>query len=474
MKIDNINIDNTIKEARKFLDEEKNLSSGFKAIINVLLILITILANRLKLNSSNSSIPPSRDPNRLRKKKEKSGKKPGGQNGHKGTRLGQFENPDKIEFIKINKKTLPKGNYQEIGYESRQVVDIKISRVVTEYRAQILQDDFGNKYTAPFPVDVTSDVQYGNELKAHCVYMSQFQLLPYNRIQDYFNEQMGVPLSTGSIFNFNKEAFDLLEKFESIVKNKLINSELLHADETGINVDAKRIWLHSASNDLWTFFCPHQKRGSDAMDDINIIPNFIGTLCHDHWQAYYKYKQCLHALCNGHHLRELERAIEEDKYKWAKDMQNLLLEIKKAVEDAGGELSINDIEKCRSKYKEVLKNANLECPEIIKREEKGKRGRIKQSKSRNLLERLINYEDDTLRFMENKIVPFTNNLSENDIRMTKVQQKISGCFRSMEGAYMFCRIRGYLSTCRKHGLTATKALSMLFEGQLPDFIGIHS
>ena len=468
MNIENISVEESINKVKSLLNEEK-ISPALKAAIEMLLILITILANRLKLNSSNSSIPPSKDPNRKRKKKPKSDKKPGGQNGHKGTRLNRFENPDKIEFIKIDKRTLPKGTYRDAGYESRQVVDIKISRVVTEYRAQILQDEFGKKYIAPFPGDVTSDVQYGKEFKANCVYMSQFQLLPYNRIQDYFNEQLDIPISTGSIFNFNKEAFDLLENFANVVKDKLIKSNLIHADETGINIDGTRLWLHSASNDLWTYFYPHKKRGSDAMDEISIIPKFIGILCHDHWKAYYKYKQCSHALCNGHHLRELERVIEEDKHKWAKDMQDLLFEIKKEIDESGEELQLVKIEKYRLKYAEVIKNANIECPPVV-REEKGKRGRIKQSKSRNLLERFINYEDDILRFMEKKIIPFTNNQAENDIRMTKVQQKISGCFRSMEGAYIFCRIRSYLSTCRKHDITPSKALSLLFEGKLPDFL----
>jgi transposase len=449
------------------LKNEEGLSASFKTVIQVLLLLVSILVNRLKLNSSNSSKPPSMDPNRKRKTKNTEDKKQGGQNGHKGYRLEQVNNPDIVKILKVDKKTIPSGKYQEVGFECRQVVDIEIKKIVTEYRAQILKDDKGKRYVASFPQDITSDIQYGNNLKAHAVYMSQFQLLPYKRIQDYFTEKMNIPISTGSLFNFNKEAYDRLNNFDEIAKKKLIQSPVVNVDETGINIDGKRRWLHSASNPLWTHFYPHEKRGSEAMGAIGIIPNFSGILCHDHWKAYYNYK-CLHALCNAHHIRELERAIEQDSQKWAIEMKDFLIASNQETINSGNILSEATVKVARKKYRSILKKAEIECPAPLKIA--GKRGRTKKSKSRNLLERFINYEDDVLRFMENKDVPFTNNLGENDLRMTKVQQKISGCFRSLEGSYIFCRLRGYLSTCRKHGMKITKALKILFEGSLPDFV----
>jgi transposase len=467
MKIESIDIDKTINEAKMMLKKEEGLSSSFKAVIQVLLLLVGILVNRLKLNSSNSSKPPSTDPNRKRKTKSAGDKKQGGQNGHKGYRLKKVKNPDVVKVLKVDKKLIPFGKYKEVGFECRQVVDIEIKKIVTEYRAQILKDSKGKKYVAPFPQGITSDIQYGNGVKAHCVYMSQFQLLPYNRIGDYFAEQMNIPISAGSIFNFNKEAYDRLNNFDEIAKNKLIQSPVVNVDETGINIDGKRRWLHSASSPLWTYFYPHEKRGSEAMDAIGIISNFSGILCHDHWKSYYNYN-CLHALCNAHHLRELERAIEQDDQKWAIEMKDFLIASNQEMINYQNILSEAAVKIARKKYRDILKKAEIECPSPPKIE--GKRGRTKKSKSRNLLERFINYEDDVLRFMENKDVPFTNNLGENDLRMTKVQQKISGCFRSLEGAYIFCRLRGYLSTCRKNGMTITKALKILFEGMLPDFV----
>jgi transposase len=471
MKIDSIDIEAALQKARDAIDKDEQLSASSRSIIEVLILLISLLAGRLNLNSKNSSKPPSTDPNREKTPaKKRAGRKPGGQKGHIGKTLTKVDDPDFIEPIKIDRRTLPPGRYSDGGYESRQVFDIELSRVVTEYRAQILVDESGMRFVASFPEGVSKAVQYGSGLKAHSVYMSQYQLIPYNRIQDHFEDQINVPISQGSICNFNKEAFCLLADFENRAKQELADAQIAHADETGINKNGDRIWLHNLSNAQWTLFYPHEKRGKEAMDAMGVLPAFKGTLCHDHWKPYYKYG-CTHALCNAHHLRELTFAWEQDGQQWAKKIKELLETINKDVIIHAGVLDAVESKKYRKKYKNLIKQAQVECPEPERPPtKKGKRGRIKKSKSRNLLERLKNYEDDVLRFMENEHVPFTNNLGENDIRMTKVQQKISGCFRSLEGAHIFCRIRSYLSTCRKHGVKSSLALNLLFEGKLPDFL----
>ena len=468
MKIEHIDIEATIEKARQLVSDDKQLSAASKSMFEILILLITLLANRLNLNSTNSSKPPSSDPNRKKKPKSKTGNKPGGQKGHVGTTLKKVDDPDKIKVIKVDRRKLPAGQYRQVGFESRQVFDIDISRVVTEYQAQILEDANGKQFVASFPEGVKKAVQYGTGLKAHSVYMSQFQLIPYNRIQDYFADQLHIPVSEGSIFNFNVEAFRLLSDFEVQVKSKLAASYLAHADETGINIAGKGHWLHCVSNGDWTYYYSHDKRGLDAINDMDILPEFKGILCHDHWKPYYKIG-CTHALCNAHHLRELTRAFEQDGQKWAQDLSKLLVTINNKVIDAGGALNAVNAQKYRSKYRQIIKKGEVECPEPVRPKKKGKRGRIKKSKSRNLLERLRDYENDTLRFMENALVPFSNNLGENDIRMTKVQQKISGCFRSMDGAKIFCLIRSFLSTCRKQGIKSSRALELLFNGKLPEF-----
>lgn len=477
MRLGDINISETRERARKELDREENLSPALKATIELLLLIVTLLSQQLGLNSKNSSKPPSTDPHREKQSRAKGERKPGGQPGHEGKTLEPFDDPDYVQDIALDRRTLPRGEYRDDGYEARQVVDIDISRIVTEYRAQVLINETGQPFVAEFPDKVSRPIQYGDSIKVHAVYLSQFQLLPYNRIVDYFSDQLEIPVSEGSIYNFNVEAFNLIESTgaESIIKQRLQEGELLHADETGINIGGKSHWLHVASNQLWTYFYAHKKRGTEAMEEAGILPAFRGVLCHDHWKPYYVFLVCLHALCNAHHLRELERAWEQDGQAWAKAMQKLLKGINKAVRDAGGSLPVCDVKCYREQYQAILKEGDLECPPPDETSRKpGQRGRLKRSKARNLLERLRDFEDDTLRFMENDIVPFTNNQGENDIRMTKVHQKISGCFRSMKGAQMFCRIRGYISSCRKQSVSATTALSSLFAGELPEIFALEA
>ena len=205
------------------------------------------------------------------------------------------------------------------------------------------------------------------------------------------------------------------------------------------------------------------------MESGGVIPYFKDILCHDHWKSYYAYS-CIHALCNAHHLRELERAIEQDNQQWARKMKDLLVQMNTAVDEAGGKLSQEESETFRTAYREIIEEGDTECPAPIRPEGKKKRRRLKRSKARNLLEQLKDFESDVLRFMDNEIVPFTNNQGERDPRRTKVHQKIAGCFRSPEGAKFFCRIRSYISTYKKHGVSANEALTLLFLGKDPDFM----
>jgi len=470
MTVENINVEKAIQRVNNLVEQEKTLSPALKASLEVLLLLVTILANRLGLNSRNSSKPPSSDPNRKKKSKEQATHRPGGQHGHIGTTLKPFPDPDLVKVISVDRNTLPQGDYQSVGFETRQVVDLDISKFITEWRAEILEDQKGKRYVAPFPKDVTRPVQYGIGVKVNAVYMSQYQLIPYNRIEDHFQDQIGIPISAGTIVNFNRDAFERLEFFESWVKEQLASSALIHSDETGINVGGTRRWLHNVSNDSFTCFYPHPKRGSEAIDEMGILSAYKGIICHDHWKPYFKYGGS-HALCNAHHLRELERAVEQDKQKWAEQMISLLKEINKATNEAGGHLETAQSQHYRKRYRDLLREAELECPPPDETGKK-KRGKTARSKARNLLERLRDFENETLRFMVDQNVPFSNNQAESDLRMTKVQQKISGCFRSMDGAKIFCRIRSYLSTCRKQGVTASDALRLLFQGKCPAFMDV--
>lgn len=472
MVVDGLSVTKTINSVQDILDKE-NLSDPVKSSIKDLILVASIMKDRLNTNSKNSSSPPSKDDLKDKGQRDKSdsgSRKPGGQKDRNGSQLQSVENPDEIINIAVDQSQLPRGEYSPSGYESRQVIDLKISRHVIEYRAEIVSDTFGQSYRADFPGEVRRPVQYGANLKAHAVYMSQFQLIPYARVTQQINDNTEINLSTGSVYNFNAEVYQLLLPFKSWLIASQSNSALLHADETGINIGGKNHWLHSLSNDQSTYFHADERRGGTAMDTMEVLPKFTGVLCHDHWKPYYKY-QCVHALCNAHHLRELKRAYEQDNQLWAKEIETLLLEMNRAArQSTTGVLSEAEIGAYEKRYLAMLETGKKECPEIPAKYGDAKKGKMKRTRARNLLNRLINFTEDTLRFAKEAHVPFTNNQAEREIRMTKVHQKISGCFRSMRGAEMFCLIRSYLMTCRKHGIKPMDALVMLLQGMKPDFI----
>lgn len=470
IKKETIDIDKTIEDTRKLIAEEPNLSVALKATIELLIQLILILAKKwMPRTSRNSSLPPAMDPNRKKEPKAKGKKKPGGQAGHPGRTLEPVEKPDKTEKILHNRGKLPLGKWKTVGFEKRQVIDLEIRRTVTEYQAEVVENERGERITAAFPEGVSQRVQYGQGVKSQSVYMTVQQMIPCERVAKHFDSQMDIPLSGGSVCNFKDEGSGKLEWFEGWVKGKLQKESVLNCDETGINIGGKRVWLHNASSELYTWYYPHERRGKEAMDEIGVIGGSSGILIHDHWKAYYSYEGKRHGLCNAHHLRELTGASEEGQ-KWAQRLADFLIRIKEKVEQANGVLDEKEQGKAVKQYRKLIREGEKECPEP-EGKPPGKRGGVAKSRERNLLERLRDYEEDTLRFMTQKEVPFTNNLAERDIRMMKVQQKISGCFRSWEGAKAFCRIRSYISTCEKNGVSAADALSLLFNGQKPDFAG---
>ena len=246
--------------------------------------------------------------------------------------------------------------------------------------------------------------------------------------------------------------------------NSLQSSKVLNADETGIKIDGELAWMHVLGDDKTTVYLAHEKRGKEAIDAFGVIPNYKGILCHDHWKPYLGY-ECEHALCNAHHLRELQWVIDFKEHKWAKSMKRYLSKLQDDVVEAGGKLSEEVIKKKVRRYREIIKVAQMECPIYVPAVGSKKKGKVKQTKERNLLDRLDKFEDQVLLFMKNKDVPFTNNQAERDIRMVKVHQKISGQFKSMTGAKHFCRIRGYLMTLRKRGHAPLDKLQAIFDSE---------
>jgi transposase len=311
------------------------------------------------------------------------------------------------------------------------------------------------------------EAQYGGGVKAAAVFSSVYQMTPCERISEEFGAQYGLPISAGSVCNFKMEAYKRLEPFEQWVKEKLKQEKVLHLDETGINIDGKRRWLHNCSSEKYTLLMAHEKRGKEAPDAMGVVAGSGAILVHDFWKPYFAYSGKTHALCNAHHIRELT-AAEESGHAWAKQMKDLLIATNKETDAREGALDAESQNRVRLKYRCILNEGEKECP--LPPVKPGQKGRIAKSKARNLLERLRAHEDDALRFMTLVDVPFTNNQAERDLRMAKVQQKVSGCFRSVDGANAFCRIRSYISTCKKNGIDAASALKLLFDGQFPEFM----
>jgi len=425
---------------------------------------------QLKKNSRNSHKPPSSDGlKKIPKVRKPSGKKPGGQKGHKGTTLRMVENPDIVEVHKVEHcghcgESL-KGE-EVLGYDRRQVFDLPPIKVeVTEHQAEIKEcGRCGKLTTAEFPKRLTHKVQYGPGLKANAAYIKSYGLLSYERAAELFEDLFGVPLSAGTLVNVDREIGERLEEVSERIKERILYSPIVHFDETGMRIEGKLHWLHVAGTAEATYYLPHGKRGSQAIDAVGILPNFQGKAVHDGWSSYFNYG-CDHALCNAHHLRELTFVYEQDGQPWAKQMMEFLLEVKEAREKSKGQrFSARTIQEFEQRYRTILAMGMAANPPPAEKEKK-KRGRKKKSKAANLLDRLRQHEKAVLAFMYDFSVPFNNNLGERDIRMMKVQQKISGTFRSFDGALSFCRIRSYISTVKKQGLNVMLALQDIFSGK---------
>lgn len=466
MTVGHINVKETIEKIQAELAKDKSISPVLASSIELLIVVIQMLLDRLKMNSSNSSLPPSSDRKtrgKDKKKRKKRGtRKVGGQEGHDGSTLEQYEEPDEIIELSIDRRTLPNDvKFSQAEPEKRQVIDLNLEFIVREYQAEVLVGDDGSRFVASFPSNITKAIQYGPSVKSLAVYMSQYQLIPYARVQEVFKDQFDLKISQGSLSNFNREAYENLQGFEQNMIGNLSSEDVLNADETGAKVDSELVWIHVLATDKLTFYYPHAKRGKEAMIEMGVIPDYGGILVHDHWKPYLGY-DCQHALCNAHHLRELQWVIDFKNHKWAKSMKKFLEKLSIEVDEAGGKIP-EDIQKRRiARYRDIIRKAKFECPKQMPTIGSGKK-KVKQTKERNLLDRLCDFEDQVLLFMKDKRVPFTNNQAERDIRMVKVQQKVSGQFKSMAGAKYFCRIRSYLMTSKKRGHSPFDKLCLLFD-----------
>jgi transposase len=416
-------------------------------------------------NSRNSSKPPSSDGLKkvIKNNREKSNRKQGGQDGHKGSGLSAMDKADEIVKCRIKRTKCECGkdlqSIKVLREEKHQVIDIaEVLIKVIDYLVEVKKCSCGKEHKGV--CEFNGNVQYGKKLKALLSYLNVYQMLPAQRIQELFKDIFGLSIGDGTIQSGIKTCYENLENTQEEIKQSLISSALIHSDETGIRCQSSTQWIHSASNDQFTFYQMHRKRGNEGIDAMGILANYNGVCVHDRWASYDKYNNCIHALCNAHLLRDLRFIYEEEGRKWAGKLISILQQANKRKQEE--QLTNHFRTRIRNQIKSLVIKALRNEPK--EKNLKIKRGRKPKSKPIRLLEVFKSRLDDILLFLYRDDVPFDNNLAERDLRMIKLKQKISGCFRTKTGADIFCRIRSYISTSRKQGYNVWDAMTNAMSG----------
>jgi len=519
-----------LKDELVLLKEENEI---LKKTVAALTAKVDELEAKLKKNSKNSSKPPSSDgigkAKVTQSLRERTGRVPGGQSGHQGSGLELKNQADKVVVLQVKNTCECGGNItvNSGAGEKRQETDIEPSKVITiEYRAEEgICELCGKIHKASFPEGVNATAVYGPGLKAVLTYMTNYQHLPLERATEFIKEIYGIDISQGTIISANKEVYKNLKKVDPLIKDELINSDVVGFDESGMRVAGELNWLHCAATKDAVYYTIHKKRGKEGMDDAGILPNFKGTAIHDHWKAYYQYVDCAHGECNAHHLRKLVFISEVLGQDWAKEMLCLLMRIKRHVDYSRlfdtNELPKEDIEEYEGMYRAIVikaaetigmtnpyevgdtgnNNAASEskaddveselasagyiegitgpsyqtdgCVTVASDNSAApsvKKKRQKKTESELMLTRLAKYELETLMFMYDFDVPFDNNIAEAGIRMPKLHQKISGCFRTKEGADVFARIRSFIGTTKKKGKNIMDGIKAVLDGDGVEFL----
>lgn len=442
------------------------MNAELRSEVTALRARIAELEARLNQNPRNSSMPPSKEglskpPVKSRAERRSEARRKGKQPGAPGSHLAQVADPDELKTISPTACRSCGADLKDadlVGVERRQVFDLPdISLRVTEHSVERRRCTCGAETKAEFPAHVTAPACYGPKLRALAVYLAVYQHLPYDRMAKLFTDVLHQPVSTGALQAMVKEAAVATGPFLEQVRSLLTDADCVHFDETGGRVEGRLHWIHGASDHLLTLLTCHTRRGKVAFEEIGVITKMTGVAVHDGFRPYRSY-DVTHSLCNAHHLRELE-ACEKP---WADGLASLLLEAKDAVSAArsAGRSSLDPttLASITDRY-QVFAQAGID--EYVRDFDWHT---TYQNRPFNLMVRLMDKRDDVLRFCTDFRAPFDNNQAERDIRMVKLQQKISGSWRSFEGAKSFCAVRSYVSTLRKNGQDILDGLGLLFDG----------
>jgi transposase len=424
---------------------------------------VSELEERLNKNSKNSHMPPSNDSSKIKaaNKRTKGGKR-GGQQGHQGFTLDKFDEVDEVIVVEIPIKCSCghrlKGVDTEV-FETRQVVDIPVQKfIVTEYqRVSCVCPRCKKINMGSYAPEVAAPVQYGANIQSLSTLLNNEYKVPIGKISQFFEDIFGLRINESTICSINKRCYRLMADIEQQIISKILDSEVAHVDETGILVNAELLWMHVMSTKYFTYLRVHEKRGSDAFNEV--ITEFEGHLVHDFFKSYFCLEKSKHNTCGAHISRELE-ALIEDNSKWAGKLKALMLQLFHNSYN----YNKRNKQEILSKYDSILKQGIKQEP---KAQRIGKRGRESRSKGLNLIHRLQKYKTSVLEYAFNPIIPFTNNQAERDLRHCKIKLKVSGCFRSLQGAKFYARIISVISTLRKNSLNIFESLQHLFKkGQL--------
>jgi transposase len=441
-------------------------------LITVLQARVAELERRLGKDSSNSSKPPSSDglrkPARAQRRAagRAAGRRPGKQPGAPGAHLAQVAQPDEVfEHVpdRCGRCNADLADAPIVGVEARQVFDLPQLRLgVAEHRAERRRCVCGTTTAGSFPAYVRAAACYGPGVRALVCYLCIHQHLPIDRAAQLLADVLGAPVATGTLAAVVGEGAAGLAGFIQVVRERLAAAPVAHFDETGARVAGKLHWVHSTSTASLSLFAVHAKRGKQAMDAAGVLPRFTGVAVHDGWAPYWRY-QVTHALCGAHLLRELDAITDEPGQGWAAGMAELLVDVKLVADRAraAGCAWVDDDARARlrGRYQRLLADGQASNPPP-----RTAHRRLRRSPAANLLARLDHHRNEVLRSLDDCRVPFDNNQAERDLRMVKLQQKISGCWRTLTGAQAFCTLRSYISTGRKHGMNPLAILQRLFEG----------
>lgn len=464
-------------EFRELVSRQK-VSPEMVALFDSLLMLVNLLVSIFLEKTTKKTAKNSSKPSSQTEKDESSLGREGGHKKERDENGELFANARTRETTEISKARSCERcgadlrGVAAVGYEERKKIDIIFEKVVQTVRAEIKEcPDCGCDSKGRFPADMPGPLQYGVGVIAYVLNLLIAQMVSLSRIQKSMKSLLGVVFSQTTILNYVLRLQAALAEWEEVCIEQITQERALHTDETSIRVGKKNQWVHVISGGDITLKFLHPKRGKEAIEDIGIIPRYGGVIIHDCWSSYLGYEQCEHGLCGSHLLRELAFVMESNGYRWAKNMKQLLQQTCKTVsERKRRKMTEKEYLSLQRRYRNILSRGAKELPPIPSKPN-GKRGRIAKSDAHNLLERLQQHEQAVLLFARNPFVSFTNNRAERDLRMGKVKQKVSGCFRNADFAKAYCRISSYLQTMANKGYNPLIAVQIALKGNAARMMG---